>query len=219
MGPSTDRTGTAGLDFRAVRPQAMIVAGLLAGHVLCTIDEWMSVQTGPLVIDTHELGRRPGNERSYHLSAEVPTQWGYDVYGVPEGSLIDLELRLETIMDGILATGTTTVTATGECVRCLTDVEDEIDLEIQELFLFDRPSDPEEAEESQWLEGDLLDFEPTLRDAVVFALPQHPLCDPECPGLCPECGARLADDPDHTHGAEIDPRWSALTQMIEPPKE
>lgn len=94
MGPPTDRVRGAGLDFRAVPPQAMLVAGLLAGHVLCTIDEWMSVQTGPLVIDTHELGRRPGNERTYHLSVEVPAQWGYDVYGVPEGSLIDLELRL-----------------------------------------------------------------------------------------------------------------------------
>ncbi len=197
----------------------MIDAGLYAGHVLCTFDEWMSVQTGPLVIDTHELGRRPGNERSYHLSVRVPAQWGYDVYGVPEGSPMELELRLETLVDGILATGTTTVTAVGECVRCLTDVEDEIDLEVQELYLFDRPSDEEEAEESQWLEGDLLDLEPSLRDATVFALPHHPLCDPECPGLCPECGARLADDPDHTHGEPVDPRWSALTQLIEPPKE
>ena len=52
-----------------------------------------------------------------------------------------------------------------------------------------------------------------LRDAVVLALPLNPVCDPECPGLCPECGARLADDPDHTHGEAIDPRWAALSQL------
>ncbi len=177
----------------------------------------MNVQTGPLVIDTYSLGRRPGNERTIDLTTSVPSHWGYDVFGVPEGSPIDLELRLEAVMDGVLATGSTTVTAVGECVRCLQDVVEHLDLDVQELYLYDRPTDDEEAEGTQWLEGDLLDLEPVLRDAVVFALPHHPLCDPECPGLCPECGVRLADDPDHTHGAAIDPRWSALSQMIEEP--
>ncbi|MFT4188394.1 MAG: DUF177 domain-containing protein [Aeromicrobium sp.] len=176
----------------------------------------MNVRTGPLVIDTQELGRQPGHERRRELSVTVPTQWGYDVFGVSEGSPIDIELRLEAVMDGVLATASTTVTATGECVRCLEQVEEVLDLDVQELYLYDRPSDPEEAEEVQWLEGDLLDLEPTLRDAVVFALPQNPLCDPDCPGLCPDCGARIADDPDHTHGPAIDPRWSSLSQLIDP---
>ena len=68
-----------------------------------------------------------------------------------------------------------------------------------------------------WPLDELLDLEPVLRDAVVLALPQNPLCGPDCPGLCPECGARLADDPDHTHGEAIDPRWSALSQLAEQP--
>ena len=59
------------------------------------------------------------------------------------------------------------------------------------------------------LEGDLLDLEPQLRDAVVLALPFTPLCEDDCPGLCVECGARLADDPDHQHEEPIDPRWAA----------
>ena len=66
------------------------------------------------------------------------------------------------------------------------------------------------------LEGDLLDLEPVLRDAVVLALPFQPLCRPDCLGLCPECGARLADDPDHTHDAPIDPRWAQLQQLAAP---
>ena len=49
------------------------------------------------------------------------------------------------------------------------------------------------------LEDDLVDLEPLLRDAVVLALPFQPLCRDDCPGLCLECGARLADDPDHAH--------------------
>ena len=63
------------------------------------------------------------------------------------------------------------------------------------------------------LEDDLLDLEPLLRDAVVLALPFQPLCQDDCPGLCVECGARLADDPDHGHDAAIDPRWAGLTAL------
>ena len=52
-----------------------------------------------------------------------------------------------------------------------------------------------EDDEASRLEGDLLDLEPLLRDAVVLALPFQPLCEDDCPGLCTECGARLKDDP------------------------
>lgn len=48
-----------------------------------------------------------------------------------------------------------------------------------------------------------------LRDAVVLALPMQPVCQDDCPGLCSECGVRLADDPDHHHDA-VDIRWAAL---------
>lgn len=117
-------------------------------------------------------------------------------------------------MDGVLATGTASVHAVGECVRCLKDVEEDFDCDFQELYLYEDAGEDELA-----LEDEYLDLEPVLRDAVVLALPHHPLCDPDCPGLCPDCGARLADDPDHTHGDAIDPRWSALTQLTERPEE
>ena len=64
-------------------------------------------------------------------------------------------------------------------------------------------------------QDDLVDLEPLLRDAVVLALPFQPLCQDDCPGLCAECGARLADDPDHGHEAAVDPRWAALTELAE----
>ncbi|MBM9464571.1 DUF177 domain-containing protein [Aeromicrobium sp. YIM 150415] len=174
----------------------------------------MSVSSGPLVFDTQALGRRPGTEKTYTRTIEAPTGLGLDVFGVPEGSPIELELRLEAVMDGVLATGTASAHAVGECVRCLDDVEEDLDVDFQELYLYDDPGEDELA-----LEGDLLDLEPVLTDAVVLALPHNPLCDPECPGLCPECGARLADDPDHTHGEAIDPRWATLTRLTEQTEE
>ncbi|TXL62713.1 YceD family protein [Aeromicrobium terrae] len=187
-----------------------MINGLRAGRCVVYVDGWTNVLSGPLVVDTQELGRRPGNERSLDLSVAAPADLGSDVYGVPEGSDIAIELRLEAVMDGVLATGTASAQATGECVRCLVGLDDEIVVDFQELYLY-----ADAGEEELSLEGDLLDLEPVLRDAVVLALPQNPVCGPECPGLCPECGARLADDPDHTHGDAIDPRWAALSRMTE----
>jgi len=71
----------------------------------------------------------------------------------------------------------------------------------------------DDEEDVRELEGDLIDLEPALRDTVVPALPFQPLCRPDCPGLCSECGARLADDPDHSHET-LDPRWAALGGLV-----
>jgi uncharacterized protein len=63
------------------------------------------------------------------------------------------------------------------------------------------------------LNGDLLDLEPVVRDAVVLALPFNPLCDPDCQGLCVSCGVRMADaEPGHSHD-EVDPRWASLALL------
>ena len=119
-------------------------------------------------------------------------------------------------MEGVLVTGEARVSLEGECVRCLEPIDDEVDVRFQELFLYDDQGidggDPDDDEVSM-LEDDLLDLEPLLRDAVVLALPFQPLCEDDCPGLCTECGARLKDDPDHTHEAAIDPRWAGLTAL------
>lgn len=165
----------------------------------------------PFVLDTHEIARRPGTQRELTLSEKAPAGMGVDMLGVPEGSDIDLELRLESVMEGILVTGTASVHTSGECVRCLREIDDEMTVDLQELYVYEGDED----DDSPRLEGDLLNLEPVLRDAVVLALPHNPLCVPDCPGLCPECGVRLADDPEHTHGEAVDPRWSALSQMYE----
>lgn len=170
----------------------------------------------PLVLDTRELGRRPGSQREDSRTVPAPADLGIEVLAVPEGSPVELDWRLEAVMDGVLVTGSATVELSGECVRCLVAIEDEKTVDFQELYLYDddRSSD-EEDDEVRRLEGDLLDLEPVLRDAVVLTLPFRPLCREDCPGLCPDCGARLADDPDHAHEETLDPRWAALTALQE----
>lgn len=164
------------------------------------------------MLDTRELGRRPGAQRTVTRTAEAPAELGIEILGVPEGAPVHLDLRLEAVMEGVLVTGTAQAAVEGECARCLEPIEDEVQVDIQELYLYEDQGDPADDEELDVsrLEGDLIDLEPVLRDAVVLALPFQPLCRDDCPGLCVECGARLADDPDHRHDAPVDPRWAAL---------
>ncbi|MGA8247228.1 MAG: YceD family protein [Nocardioides sp.] len=166
------------------------------------------------MLDTRELGRRPGSQREVSRTVPAPADLGIEVLGVPQGSPVELDLRTEAVMEGVLVTGTARAALEGECARCLEPVSDEIEVRFQELFAYDDQGvDPDEELEVSMLQGDLVDLEPLLRDAVVLALPFQPLCKDDCPGLCVECGARLADDPGHVHDAPVDPRWEGLTRL------
>lgn len=166
------------------------------------------------MLDTRELGRRPGSQREVSRTVPAPADLGIEVLHVPEGAPVEIDLRLEAVMEGVLVTGTARAGLEGECVRCLEPISDDVEVTLQELFLYpDHRVPDEEDDDVSTLEDDLLDLEPLLRDAVVLALPFQPVCEDDCPGLCPDCGARLADDPDHTHEAAIDPRWAGLTGL------
>ena len=166
------------------------------------------------MLDTRELGRRPGSQRQVTLTVPAPADLGIEVLSVPEGSSVELDLRLEAVMEGVLVTGSATAVLEGECARCLEPISDQSEFTFQELYVYsDQDYSDEDDGAVSKLEKDLLDLEPLLRDAVVLALPFQPLCMDDCPGLCVECGARLADDPDHAHEEPIDPRWAGLTAL------
>jgi DUF177 domain-containing protein len=159
----------------------------------------MDVRSG-LVLDTRELGRRAGAMKEVSTTVDAPGDLGIAVIGVPVGSPIELDLRLESVVEGVLVTGTAAVQLRGECVRCLVEIEDEMDSEATE-------------DEASQMVGDLIDLEPLVRDAVVLDLPFQPLCRDDCAGLCVVCGADLNVDPGHSHEKPIDPRWERLTSL------
>ena len=170
----------------------------------------------PLVLDTRELGRRAGSMRAVRRTVPAPDDLGLELVGVPAGSDLRLDIRLESVMEGVLVSGTAAAEVTGECGRCLEPFSDAIRVEIQELFVYpDSTTDATtEDDEVRRLEHDLLDLEPVVRDAVVLALPMTPLCDPDCLGLCAGCGHRLDELPeDHTHDV-VDPRWAVLAEKF-----
>jgi len=165
-------------------------------------------------IDVRDLVRRPGTHREYSRDLTVVDALGTEVIGVPVGAAATLKVQCEVVTDGMWVSGTFAAQATGECGRCLDEVNVDLEVPVQGLFLYpDAPREEgDDADDVFEFDGDAIDFEGVVRDAVVTSLPFTPLCEPDCPGLCDQCGARLANDPDHAHEI-LDPRWSALESV------
>ena len=159
------------------------------------------------MIGVADLLRRSGNHREEHLEAELD---GLVVISsrVVEGEPISLDLRLESLNDGIVARGVVHIPWQGECRRCLRPVRDVLDVPVYEVF----EDEPVEGETSK-LDLDRIDLEPLARETVLLELPMAPLCRDDCAGLCPECGGdRNAGDCGHT-AEPVDRRWAALDEL------
>lgn len=174
----------------------------------------------PYVLSTHDLGRSPGAMRTVDRTIPAPDDLTTAVMSVRPGTELALDARLEAVMDGVLVTGVVRAETHAECVRCLREIEEELVVDVAEMYFYPGAREAalaegdEEAEDMRELEGELIDLEPLLRDAIVGAMPFQPLCRPDCPGLCPGCGERLEDLPaDHEH-VDVDPRWAALAGLL-----
>jgi uncharacterized protein len=180
----------------------------------------------PLVLDTRalQLQRRPGSMIAVERDVAAPADFGVVMARVPVDSTIELDLRLESVMEGVWVSGSADIEVEGECARCLEPVGWGETLEIAQMFEYaatdargavKQPVEGDEDEALPVIHDDLIDMTEVLRDAVVLALPLAPLCSADCPGLCPECGILLAEAPGHAH-EQIDPRWAALGGLVEP---
>lgn len=175
----------------------------------------------PWVIDTRDVGRRAGSMREYRRAVPAPGEAGGllglpGILTAPPGSDVDLDVRVESVVEGVLVTGTVSMDVTGECSRCLDPIEHEVTVDVTELYAYpDSATDTStDADEVSRVVDDLIDLEPIARNELLLALPQAPLCDEDCQGLCPECGGRRADlGPDHRHET-MDPRWAALARTL-----
>jgi len=182
---------------------------------------------GAFLLNTHELPRRAGEMKEYQLDIDAPFRVGVPLIGIPEGDLIEIDVRCESVTEGILVTADIFAVALGECIRCLDPIELDIDRKIQELYRYE-PTDDRgkksrrkeeedlvdlEEEEALYVEGEQVNLELPILDAIVLSLPVNPLCDEECLGLCPDCGEKWENLPeDHQHEV-IDARWAGLTGL------
>jgi uncharacterized protein len=160
---------------------------------------------GPLVLDVRDLLRHPGSSREVRVSvrlADLDTELAH----VPDP--VRVGVAVESIVEGLLATGTVSGTMRLVCARCLTPVDQPFSARVRDLFL---PEASEDDDEYPVVDR-TIDLEPMVRDAVVLGMPFSPLCRPECRGLCPRCGGDRNLGECHC-GPEVDDRWAALSAL------
>ena len=170
----------------------------------------------PLVVNIARLGRRPGSMFAMHETVASPARIGLEMIGIAPGAPLDLDLRVESVSEGVLVSGTLSAPITGECSRCLTAFTERIDVDLTELFAYPDSLTEATTEEDEVgrVVNDFVDLRQPIVDAVGLELPFSPVCRTDCPGLCPKCGVALATaEPDHHHD-DIDPRWAKLATML-----
>jgi len=183
------------------------------------------------LFNTHELPRRAGEMKEYQLDLEILEPVGVPLVAVPAGDVIEVDMRLESVAEGILLSADIYAIAKGECIRCLDPVEITIERKIQELYRYELTNDKGgkrkkyssrtdtsdeidlDAVDELWLDGNEMNLEVPIRDAIVLDLPVNPLCSEACLGLCPDCGEKWEKLPeDHAHEV-IDARWAGLAGL------
>jgi uncharacterized protein len=189
------------------------------------------MKLNPFILNTHDLPRRAGEMKEYELDIEAPVRIGVPLIGIPEGDIIEADVRLESVTEGVLLSAEIYAVAHGECARCLEPLEQVIERKIQELYRYEptnekgrkkRREDEDvdlDAEDELQMEGDLMNLENPIIDAIILALSVNPLCDEECMGLCPDCGEKWESLPDGHRHEVADARWSGLASLLEKPAD
>ncbi len=114
---------------------------------------------------------------------------------------------------GIYIAGALSSSVQLECSRCLEAVALPTSLTLDTLYFYPAYSAP--PGEFAIDEDGILDLGPLVRELSLLEIPIQILCQPDCAGLCPDCGINLNDErcacePDHT-----DPRLAALKTLLE----
>jgi uncharacterized protein len=125
-----------------------------------------------------------------------------------------LRLRAESVGAGVVrVSGLLSVQVEQECRRCLEPVIAQVELELELRFDPELAAD-EESEGLYALDSQVaeLDLGPALREELLLAVPDFPVCAEACRGLCPVCGVNRNEESCDCRTETIDPRWEALRQ-------
>ncbi|WP_102337407.1 YceD family protein [Collinsella provencensis] len=147
---------------------------------------------GSIPVDLSERLEDPGD--SIQLAGAIEASEytvGEKTFSLPANPKYDVVLT--NAGDGILVTGIVRASVEGECDRCLEPASFEVSGEIEEYFLFEEPENSDAYEDGFELVGEdrVIDLGDAISDAVIMDTPFVVLCQPDCLGLCPTCGANL----------------------------
>lgn len=150
----------------------------------------------------------------------TPAEVGFEGPNFEPEGLVVLRATIYRLGGRIEVRGPAVARVRQTCGRCLEAISSEV---VAELRLFAEPPDsrdPREREEVReddlgivYHDGQFVDLTDELRQVLLVEVSWHPVCRPDCRGLCPHCGANrngvvcgCAEDP-------IDPRWQALLDL------
>ena len=178
------------------------------------------------IFNTHDLPHRAGEMREYELDLKVTEPVGVDLLSVKPGEIIELDLRLQSVDEGVLATARVIANAIGECTRCLKLISWPIDENFTELYYYEVAANKSggkrggksnkeddldlDEDDLSFMVGDEIDLEPAIRDAIILNLAVNPLCSEDCPGLEEKQGQNWAYLPVVESQSPADQRWAAL---------
>lgn len=122
-------------------------------------------------------------------------------------------VRVTRTAQGLLVQVKMHGTTTGECSRCLTDIQQPLEVDFTELYAFN----PDQQTESELMvpETGKIDLAPLIRDEFLLAIPLNSLCKPDCKGLCPVCGENLNETDCGHNELPVDPRLSELNKLLD----
>jgi len=174
-------------------------------------------------VDISGLRARAGERLGFSLREPIADD-------LPEGmSLlgpVEVEGSVLNTGPAYLVSGVIRAEVEATCSRCLAPFREKVETTFLEEFregVAPPPGREELSEESGaevwFFQGDVLDLTEAVRQNLLLALPNQPLCRPDCPGLCPVCGRRLAEGSCSCRVEEIDPRLEGLRRFLTGGKE
>jgi len=163
----------------------------------------------PLLVNAHELLRRPGSER--RIEVEVPAvDVGLDDARLVDDAVVRIDIVCSSLNDGIVVDGRVSTVHRGECRRCLRPVVERVESRVHELYQ-ETLTDPDAFP----IDNDQIDLVSVVRETLLIDLPEAPLCRDECRGLCASCGTDLNDGACGCVQENVDPRWAALDGILD----
>lgn len=169
----------------------------------------------PLIVNVVELLRWPGSTKDVDISV------AYADFDFGNEQIVDqpiqVTVHLESLSTGIMVNGSAGAEFVAECRRCLKPLREHVDVAISELY-----QQVLEDPDAYAIENDQINLLPMVRENILLSVPVGPLCSPDCPGFCPECGVDLSEGECGCRREVSDPRWAALEALkdkLETPSE
>lgn len=168
-------------------------------------------------VNLDRLGLLSGQASQLDKEVELGTieLGGHNYVAVPDPVAVHLDVS--RTVSGYALRLRFEIEVDGPCMRCLEGAANEIEIDVREVDqpLLGEEGDGEGELNSPYVAGGDLLLAAWARDALVLGLPDPFLCQPDCAGLCPVCGEKLAgSEPGaHDHGRATDPRWAALDKL------